>query len=53
MKRKFKVGDRVHHEEFGDGTVYSVNDDECIGVAVEFDEGNDGLHDGGGSKGVK
>jgi hypothetical protein len=52
MEQKFKVGDRVRHEQYGDGTVkfFECSDNH---YAVEFDKETGWLHDGGGHFKVK
>ncbi|MFA5099479.1 MAG: hypothetical protein WC547_01160 [Candidatus Omnitrophota bacterium] len=42
---EFKVGDRVRHGEYGDGTV--IGHHAGISNTVEFDRKNKGFHDGG------
>jgi hypothetical protein len=43
MERKFKVGDRVRHEDYGCGTVADAYPGECnFPYSVKFDSG---LHD--------
>ena len=37
MERKFKVGDRVRDEDFGDGTVMFDDGSDFVPLIVEFD----------------
>jgi hypothetical protein len=47
METRFKVGDRVRHDKYGDGTVkfFEHGDNH---YAVEFDKETGWSHDGGG-----
>ena len=48
MERKFKVGDRVRHKVYGDGTVMFVCNSKFGGTpyTVQFDKSHPDLHDG-------
>lgn len=43
---KFKIGDKVHHHNYGRGTV-KASDHSPIPYFVEFDNEHEGLHGGG------
>lgn len=45
MKEKFHLGDRVKHENFGEGTIVAIDEDTILPYAVWFDKQSYLTHD--------